>query len=802
MNGQTMQTLKALLVEDDVDDAELLVRKIKEAGYILEWTRVETEGDFLASLRTPPDIIFSDYSIPRFGGLRALEVLRSTGLDVPLILVSGTVGEEVAVEAMRYGATDYLLKDRTVRLATAVKRALSDTLMRAEQRRTQEALRNSVQLLRSIVDHTMDCIMVVTPECVVSEINEPGLEMLEADSLAAAQAKPFVEFIMPAYRQGFQDVLRHVLAGKSELLEFEVLGLKGGRRWLETQAGPLLDAADRVEALICITRDVTERKRTEAQIRGQLEELQRWREVTLVAETAARKSEELNRGVLDSMLAQIAVLDRDGKIMAVNDAWRRFAAERTGDKPEPLSRTHVGSNYLDIWRSSFDVLESEAMTVREGLQSLLRGERSSFTLEYSCRARDEKRWFLLSATPLKTEDGGAAVSHLDITERLAMEEQLRQSHRLDAVGQLTGGVAHDFNNMLTVILGNAELLQEALERDVVHRELAEMIVGAANSAAELTKRLLAFARKQALNPIAIDSNQLIAGMYPLLRRTLAANLEIEMVAESDVWQALVDPAQLENAVLNLCINARDAMLGGGRLRIETKNVELDKDYAAGQVDVKSGQYVLITVTDTGCGIAPDVLRRVFEPFFTTKEKGKGTGLGLAMVYGFIKQSEGHISIFSEPGHGTTVSMYLPRAVGDSPHATVATGVFRIIHGTETILLVEDDEQVRRFALSQLKSLGYNVLQAHNGVEAMELIERNEQIDLLFTDVVMPGMSGRQLADSARQRRPGLKVLFTSGYNEDAIVHHGRLDHGVQLLPKPYRRRELAKRIRSIFDAPC
>jgi PAS domain S-box-containing protein len=276
-----MQTLKALLVEDDVDDAELLVRKIKEAGYILEWTRVETEGDFLDSLRSPPDIIFSDYSIPRFGGLRALEVLRSTGLDVPLILVSGTVGEEVAVEAMRYGATDYLLKDRTVRLATAVKRALSDTLMRAEQRRTQEALRNSVQLLRSIVDHTMDCIMVVTPECVVSEINEPGLEMLEADSLAAAQAKPFVEFIMPAYRQGFQDVLRHVLAGKSELLEFEVVGLKGGRRWLETQAGPLLDAAAHVEALICITRDVTERKRTEAQIRGQLEELQRWREVTL-----------------------------------------------------------------------------------------------------------------------------------------------------------------------------------------------------------------------------------------------------------------------------------------------------------------------------------------------------------------------------------------------------------------------------------------------------------------------------------------------------------------------------------------
>jgi len=288
-----------------------------------------------------------------------------------------------------------------------------------------------------------------------------------------------------------------------------------------------------------------------------------------------------------------------------------------------------------------------------------------------------------------------------------------------------------------------------------------------------------------------------------LRRTLPANLEIELAAESDLWQALVDPAQLENAVLNLCINARDAMLGGGRLRIETKNVELDDDYAAGQVDVKSGKYVLISVTDTGCGIAPDVLRRVFEPFFTTKDKGKGTGLGLAMVYGFIKQSDGHISIQSEPGHGTTVSMYLPRATGDSPTTPVAAGVFRIIHGSETILLVEDDEQVRGFALSQLKSLGYNVLQARNGVEAMELIERHGQIDLLFTDVVMPGgMSGRQLADAARQRRPGLKVLFTSGYASEAIVQHGRSDHGVQLLPKPYRRGELARRIRSIFDAPC
>jgi PAS domain S-box-containing protein len=387
----------------------------------------------------------------------------------------------------------------------------------------------------------------------------------------------------------------------------------------------------------------------------------------------------------------------------------------------------------------------------------------------------------------------------DITERLQLEEQLRQSQRLESVGQLTGGLAHDFNNLLTVIMGNAELLEEGLAGDDRSRALAEMITGAAQRGAELTQRLLAFARKQPLNPKSVAINDLAAGMEPLLRRTLGEHIEIEFVRGAGLWQALIDPAQLESALLNLCLNSRDAMPDGGRLTIETGNVRLDQDYADQHADVRPGQYVMVAVTDSGTGIAPEHLGRIFEPFFTTKEKGKGTGLGLPMVYGFIKQSGGHISLYSEPGEGTTVKLYLPRITADQ----VAAEVRETVHpsgGTETILLVEDDDMVRRYAYDQLVTLGYRVIEAADGRQGLQIIRERADIDLLFTDVVMPGgMSGRQLADEAKKLRPGLKVLYTSGYTENAIVHHGRLDPGVLLLAKPYRRAELARFVREAIS---
>ncbi len=766
-----MQPLKILIVEDDANDADLLVHMLEEAGYTLQWKRVDTETEFLDSLRAPLDIIFSDFSIPSFGGLRALELLRSSGLDVPLILISGTIGEEVAVEAMRLGATDYLLKDRTVRLESAVRRALNEKQLRTERRLTQEALRNSDQRLRSITDHTLDCIMVVNPACMVTEMNRAGLSILQAESLAAMQARPFVDRILAPYRQAFRDLLKHVLDGKHELLAFEIEGFAGRRCWLETQAGPLLDAAGHVEALICTARDITERKRSEELLR-----------------LSNHRFEMLARATNDAV--------RDWDLTSGSVWWNEGFETLFG-----FRRDETESN-IESWRSRIHPEDRER--VDSGVQRVIGSRGESWSDGYRFKRRDGTYAQVLDRGQLIRDAAGKAIRMLagmtDVTERLALEERLRQSQRLEAVGQLTGGVAHDFNNLLTVILGNSELLSESLQKDASMRELADTIVGAASNAAELTNRLLAFARKQALNPVAVDGNELIADMYPLLRRTLGAPIDIHLAPAAGLWPALADRAQLENALLNLCINARDAMSSGGHLRIDTANIEAVPEHAAQPNDARLGKYVMIAVADTGCGIPEDALSRVFEPFFTTKEKGKGTGLGLAMVYGFIKQSGGHISIQSEPGLGTTVRMYLPRDEGEPQRRVAASGTPPVILGNETILLVEDNDQVRHFASSQLTALGYNVLQARNATEAMHIVEQPGDLHLLFTDIAMPGgMTGRQLADAARLRRPDLKVLFTSGYSEDAALHGGRLDPGVQLLHKPYRRNELGARVRGILD---
>ena len=387
----------------------------------------------------------------------------------------------------------------------------------------------------------------------------------------------------------------------------------------------------------------------------------------------------------------------------------------------------------------------------------------------------------------------------DITQQLETEEHLRQAHRLEAIGQLTGGVAHDFNNLLTVILGNSEALAERLAGDPQMKMLAEMTASAAERGAELTSRLLAFARRQPLDPKPTDVNQRIDSMDTLLRRTLGEHIEIKTIRAAGTWNAMVDAGQLENAILNLCLNARDAMPDGGRLTIETANVDLDAGYAMTQDELTPGQYVLVAVSDTGVGMDRGTLARVFEPFFTTKDAGKGSGLGLSMVYGFVKQSYGHVRIYSEPGQGTTVRLYLPRADAPATSSEGTADSSMTETGTERILLVEDDALVRTHVVGQLEGLGYSVVAASTGAEAVAILRQDRAFDLLFTDVVMPGgMNGRQLADEAAKLAPGLPVLFTSGYTEDAIVHHGRLDPGVQLIAKPFRRRDLAARLRAIL----
>ncbi|WP_439596860.1 ATP-binding protein [Falsiroseomonas sp.] len=381
-----------------------------------------------------------------------------------------------------------------------------------------------------------------------------------------------------------------------------------------------------------------------------------------------------------------------------------------------------------------------------------------------------------------------------------LNRKLTQAQRMEAVGQLTGGLAHDFNNLLTVIIGSAELLAERLQQDADLLQLAETTRMAAERGGELTRSLLAFARRQPLEPRPTDLNAEILRIELLLRRTLGEHVECRFELSSHLPPALVDPAQLEAALLNLTLNARDAMPNGGLLTVETAMAELDASYAAQNEEVTPGEYLVIAVTDTGCGMTPEVLAQVFEPFFTTKEFGRGSGLGLSMVYGFVKQSYGHVKVYSEPGHGTSVKLYLPRAASaDAVRSPPPLPVATLRGAAEAVLVVEDDAMVRGHVVGELKLLGYQVLAAGNGHEAMEVLRSEVEIDVLFTDVVMPGgMSGPQLAEAALQLRPGLRVLYTSGYTENAVVHHGRLDPGVVLLSKPYRRQELAEKLRHVL----
>jgi signal transduction histidine kinase/CheY-like chemotaxis protein len=396
---------------------------------------------------------------------------------------------------------------------------------------------------------------------------------------------------------------------------------------------------------------------------------------------------------------------------------------------------------------------------------------------------------------------GRILTLRDITAQRQLEEQLRQSQKMEAVGQLTGGIAHDFNNLLTVILGCSEFIGEESEGNPRLSKMAKMILDAAQRGADLTHRMLAFARRQTLQPKPVDIHRMLANMESILRRTLSADINLEVVQSGEDCTALVDPPQLESALLNLCVNARDAMPGGGKLTVETGIATLDSSYAELNLDVTPGQYILISVSDTGCGISPENLSRVFDPFFTTKEVGKGTGLGLSMVYGFVKQSKGHVKIYSEPGHGTSVKLYLPmgeRKSKPSNHEAIPTADHPV---SGIILLVEDNEPVREFAKTQLSYLGYQVLEAAHGKEALAILREHPEIDLLFTDVVMPGgLNGRELALEARKLYPALKVLFSSGYAESAILDMGLLDEHVQLLNKPYSRLQLERRIRGMLTA--
>jgi PAS domain S-box-containing protein len=512
---------------------------------------------------------------------------------------------------------------------------------------------------------------------------------------------------------------------------------------------------------------------------------------SLESEIAVRTAErdQIWRASQDLLL----VAGLDGVVRSINPAWERTLGWRSEDL---VGRT---SEWLEH--------PEDRERTREEIAQLAAGQ-LSFAFENRFRRRDGE-YRTLSWTATRAGDALYAAAR-DVTEERRRQaelqdtqERLRQAQKMETVGQLTGGVAHDFNNLLQVVTGNLETLTRHLPPDQVRlRRAADLAMIGARRAATLTQRLLAFARRQPLDPKPLDPNKLVMGMSDLLHRTLGETVEVETVLSPGAWRIEADSNALENAILNLAVNARDAMPDGGKLTIETANTHLDQDYARQNVEVTPGQYTMFCVSDTGSGMAPEVAERAFEPFFTTKEVGKGTGLGLSMVYGFVKQSGGHVKVYSEVGHGTTVRIYLPRLVGEAvEEEEQVANLAPEGSNAETILVCEDDDDVRAYSVEALRELGYRVLEAHDGPSALRLLERQEgRVDLLFTDVVLPaGMTGADVARAARVIQPGLKILFTTGYARNAIVHHGRLDPGVQLLTKPFTYADLAGRIRDMLD---
>ena len=631
-----------------------------------------------------------------------------------------------------------------------------------DRKRTQQALSRQIEERRRIFETSQDLILVTDPKGVLVQVSPSSASILGylPEEMIDHSA---IDFIHGEDLESTREEMRAARRGHHTRNFDSRYVHKDGRivtlSWMGIWSEP-------VRRHFFVGRDMTESR---------------------MAQETLRESEQLARGIINTALDAFIQIDERGSILN----WNSQAEAIFGWPREQA----LGKDFMELVISGADRDELKAALGRflgSGQGQILGRRREIMT-----RRRDGREFKAeMSVTALKTREGYLFNGFFrDLTDQIAAEDRIRQAEKMEAVGQLTGGIAHDFNNILTVITGTIEILADAVKSEPQLAAITRMIDEAAARGAELTQHLLAYARKQPLQPRETDLNTLIIETAKLLRPALGERIEIESVFEDEVCLATVDANQLATVILNLAINARDAMPDGGKLILETGSVFLDENYASLHDDVRPGRYALIAVSDTGIGIPASMLDKVFNPFFTSKGPGKGTGLGLSMVYGFVKQSAGHIKIYSEEGHGTTIKIYLPPGTG-APLAPEAAAVPAIPGGHETILVVEDDRLVREYVLTQLHSLGYVTLDAANAAEALAIVEANHKFDLLFTDVIMPGaMNGRQLANEMQKSKPALKVLFTSGYTENAIIHHGRLDSDVLLLTKPYRKSDLAGMIR-------
>ena len=757
--------LHVLLVEDSPADAALIVATLKRAGYPVQFDVVAGSEGFQERLRAETyDVVLCDHNLITWMGMDALGLLQAWGRDIPFVVVTATLGDEAAVEYIKHGAADYVLKHRLERLPIVVGQVLRDKAHRDEERSLQEAILCAKRDWELTFDTVPDPIFMLDGDCRVRRANRAASELVGLP-FSELVGRACAEIVGPLSRP-IPDCPHQDLFAATE---------PGGVRTspqgqvFESSCAPVRDATGTLRGCVHVLRDVSEWQR---------------------AEQAIRESERKYRELIEHTSYGVFRSTQDGRFLEVNPALVKILGYASKEEVLALNAA------TDVYRNPPDrlaVLQDYALGsgFRRGDLEWKRKDGSIASLRTSGR---------------EVRDGGGNAQYYevmveDVTQQRALEDQLRQAQKMEAVGRLAGGVAHDFNNLVAVIMGNADLLLDLLPAGEKTTQRVSDIKAAAKRAAELTQRLLAFSRKQVLEPRVIDLNSVIRDTGKLLVRLLGEDITVVTRLEPHLGAVKADPAQIEQAFMNLVINARDAMPGGGTLTIESGNVELDEMYCRGHDAVVPGPYVMLAVSDTGTGMDEETKARVFEPFFTTKELGRGTGLGLAMVYGFVRQSGGAIWVYSEPGQGATFKIYLPRVEAREPRFAPDTREAGCPGGTETILIVEDEAALLQLNAEVLRSVGYRVLCAANGSEALNVAALHPgRIDLLLTDVVMPDLSGHEVAQRMREIRPGIPALYTSGYTRDDILRRGVMDDAVGFLQKPFTRETLTGKVRAVLDA--
>ncbi len=767
-------TIRALLIEDNPADV-LFVQAALEQDPLSAFDLASAERlcQGMARLQQQPfDVLLLDLGLPDSQGLATFERVHHLAPDLPVVVLSGLVDEQIAVQAVQAGAQDYLVKGPAGwdLLARAIRYAI-------ERQQARAALRASERHFRALIEHSSDGVALLSADGMIV-YESPSIARILDQPPEAMVGRSAFAFLHPDDQAASADLFGQLLhqPRASVTGQFRYPHSDGTWHWIEATGANLLDEPS-VHAIVVNYRDITERKRAEA---------------------ALRESE--TRLQLAQRCAHLGYIDID--IHTQDVFWADETFRLLGYAPQAFTPTH--QHFFErVHPDDVEMLRSE-------IEQLLTPSRSSQSEYRIVRPDGEVRW-MYGRGEAVLDDNGRPLRLisilLDITERkraevtqLRLEAELRQAQKMESIGRLAGGVAHDFNNLLTVIQGYCDFMQESLPIDHPLREDLVQIQQASERGTALTRQLLAFGRKQILAPTILDLNALVGNLRKMLERLIGEDIALTTALQPDLWRVTADPGQIEQVLMNLAVNARDAMPTGGSLTIETRTVPFDDGDARMHAAMPTGPCVLVAISDTGCGMDDATRSRIFEPFFTTKAPGQGTGLGLATVYGIVTQSGGTIAVDSAPGRGSTFKIFLPASAtaASDPASTPSYAGAR--GGHETILLVEDEAGVRHLARAALHAKGYTILAARDGGEALSVAEQHAgPIDILVTDVVMPRMSGRVLAERLVARRPRLKILFMSGYTDDTVIRHGLLTDRIAFLPKPFTPGTLTAKVREVLD---